>query len=237
MKAFHPLRLAVVVAVVVAGVVVGGCGDVRITGALGDRTVNATGTVAAWVDSTVYVDQGDGSFSRQDRSTDATVLHIELFQAVFDPSVDFGAIAAGERAALEDDIERGDHVAIVVARGEALRDGDSIASLPSDGLPPQVLPFVDSVTITLVAPREEDDGYPEEVARAGSIVDAVFEVDSTAPVLAGTVDVDVEADDDEDSALEGSLAVSFSTELLPERTAECNFRATGQGLDPCTLAP
>ncbi len=231
MKAIHIYALVVLV------VGVSGCSDIRITGALGDRTVNATGTVAAWVDSTVFVDQGDGSFTREDRSTDATVLHIELFQPVFDPSVDFGSIAAGERAALDDDIARGDHVAIVVARGEAVRDGDKIVSLPSDGLPPQVLPFVDSVIITLVAPRAEDDGYPTEVARAGSVVDAVFDVDTTAPVLAGKIDVDVSADDDEDSALEGTLSVSFQAELLSERTAECNFRSPGQGLDPCTLAP
>lgn len=236
MKALHR-SVAPIIAPLIVGVVVAGCGDVRITGALGDRTVNATGTIAAWIDSTVYVDQGDGSFSREDRKTDATVLHIELFQPVFDPSVDFGSIAAGERAALEDDIARGDHVAITIARGEALRDGDSIATLPRDGLPPQVLPFVDDVAITLVAPRDAEGGYPEEVARAGSVVEAVFDVDSTAPVLAGTIDVDVSADDDEDSALEGSLSVSFQTELLPERTAECNFASPGQGLDPCTLAP
>ena len=201
-----------VVVVVVA--LLAGCGDVHVTGTLGERVLRCTGTVAVWLDATSFQDQGDGSFERVERVTDATELHLEFFEPVFDPAVDFGALPAGERTALVDDISRGDQLSITVRRGEALRPGDDIASLPEQGLPPEVLPFVTSTLITL---RE----------RA---------VDETAPSLAGTITIEVEADDDEDAALEGKLAIEFNAELLPERIGECNFDRFGQGdVDACTL--
>lgn len=227
-----------IVVVVVAGIAGGGCADARITGSLGDRTVRATGTVAAWLDSTVFVDQGDGSATREDRSTDASALHIELFEPVFDPSVDFGELSGSERAALLDDIGRGDHVGVVVRRGEALRAGDEIGTLPKEGLPPEVLPFVDGIVIDLRERPADGSAYPDDVARAGSDVSAEFVVDETAPVLSGTLTLEVDADEDEDQALEGKLVIEFTTELLPERIAECNFDRFGQGaIDACTLAP
>ncbi len=229
-------QLVFVASVVV--VVGSGCADARITGTLGDRTVRATGTVAAWLDTTLFVDQGDGSATREDRSTDASTLHIELFEPAFDAAVDFGALSAGERTALVDEISRGDRISVVVRRGEALRAGDDIASLPSQGLPPEVLPFVDGIAIALREPAVDGASYPEEVARPGSEIEAEFAIDQTTPILSGTLSIDVAAADDEGEALEGTLVIEFATELLPERIAECNFDRFGQGaVDACTLAP
>ncbi len=223
-----------VVVVVVA--LLAGCGDVHVTGTLGERVLRCTGTVAVWLDATSFQDQGDGSFERVERVTDATELHLEFFEPVFDPAVDFGALPAGERTALVDDISRGDQLSITVRRGEALRPGDDIASLPEQGLPPEVLPFVTSTLITLRERAVDDANYPELIARPGTEVTTSFAVDETAPSLAGTITIEVEADDDEDAALEGKLAIEFNAELLPERIGECNFDRFGQGdVDACTL--
>ncbi|MDP2344692.1 MAG: hypothetical protein Q8O67_27330 [Deltaproteobacteria bacterium] len=231
------MKKAAVVVVVVVAAAVSGCGDVRITGLLGERLLRSTGTVAAWLDSTVYEDKGDGSLSRVDRITDATELHLEFFEPVFDPTVDFGALPPGERAALADNIARGDQLSIRIRRGEALRPGDDIESLPEQGLPPQVLPFISLTTIALRERPVDDASYPEEVLRPGSAVSTEFAVGETTPTLSGTLTIDVDADVGEDAALEGKVVVEFSAELLPERIAECNFDRLQGPIDACTLAP
>ena len=224
--------------VVVVAAVVAGCGDVCMTGAFGPRAMRATGTVAAWLDSTVFEDQGDGSVKRTPRDTDATVLHLEFFEPRFDPTVDFGALPAGERTALLDDISRGDQLSVRVQRGEALRPGDAIASLPDEGLPPEVLPFIGLTAVQMRDRVDGDAGYPDAVARLGSRVTSRLAVEQTTPTLVGTLTVTVKAADGEDAALEGEVVVDFDAELLAERVAECNFDRFGQGpIDVCTLAP
>ena len=230
------MKVVVVAVVVVA--LTAACGDVRITGTLGDRTLRATGTVAAWLDATSFEDQGDGSSKRVNRATDATELHLEFFEPVFDPSVDFGALPAGERTALIDEVSRGDQLSIRIRRGEALRPGDNIKSLPDVGLPPEVLPFIAGTGIALRERVVDDASYPDEIARPGTDITTRFAVDQTTPALSGTLTIEVDRADDEDGALRGELVIEFTAELLPERVAECNFDRFGQGpVDACTLAP
>lgn len=222
----------------VASVALLGCSDVRITGELDGRVLRATGTVAAWIDSTSFEDQDDGTAKRVNRPSDTTRLHLEFFEPVFDPTVDFGSLPAGERLALADEISRGDRLSVSILRGEAARAGDEIKSLPKEGLPPEVLPFVDFTRISLADKPSADATYPDEVARPGSDITTVFAVDETTPELVGTLSIEVAAEADEKKALEGEVLVEFGAELLPERIAECNFDRFGQGaIDACTLLP
>jgi hypothetical protein len=227
-------RSLVVVAAVVAALGAG-CGNgIRITGTLGDRPLEAAGTAAAWVDATEFVDGGDGSFALANRPTDATVLHLAFFEAVFDPAADVSQMTVGERAARADAIAAGDRLDVTVQRGEAVRPGDALATLNDGELPPQVLPFIVGIDVALVDNGGVD--YPDAIARAGSTRTATLDVSEVTPVFQGVLDIDVAAADGEAGAAEGNVVVEFAATLLPERLAECNFARDAQGaIDPCTL--
>ena len=232
------LHLVVGLGFVGLGLLSAGCGNISITGALGERVLRATGTVAAWVDASTVEPGADGSAQRIDRVTDSTELHLEFFESVFDSRAAVGAVSAAESSALVDDINGGDRLSIRVRRGESVRAGDQIASLPVQGLPPEVLPFVVSTRISLREPIAATAAYPDEIARPGSTVTTTFDVETTTPDLVGTLTIVVDAAEGEDEALTGEFVVEFSAELLPERIAECNFDRFGQGaIDPCTLGP
>jgi hypothetical protein len=217
-----------------------GCSEVSVTGAFGDRALRVSGTVAAWVDETEYIADTDGGAPvLSDRDTDAVLMHILFSEAVYDPRVDLRTLPAGEAEAIRADIDRGDRLLLDIRRGNVMRPGDPIALVPSDGsLPPEVLPFIEKVSISLGEPViDESTSYPERAARIGSKLDAALDVAETSPELVGVVTVKAEKDEDEgDGFLEGRVEISFGAELLPERLAECNFAAFAQGLvNACDL--
>ena len=101
------------------------------------------------------------------------------------------------------------------------------------------MPYLSSVVISFGDVVGEDSTrYPDRTERAGSNVDGKLTVDETSPAFSGTLRLTVKrAEDEDDGFLEGKLDVEFSGELVPERTAECNFaRYSGAGVvDACTL--
>ena len=101
------LHLVVGLGFVGLGLLSAGCGNISITGALGERVLRATGTVAAWVDASTFEPGADGSAQRIDRVTDSTELHLEFFESVFDSRAAVGAVSAAESSALVDDINGG----------------------------------------------------------------------------------------------------------------------------------
>lgn len=228
------------VAVVAVMSLCAGCSDVAVTGAFGDRALRVSGTVAAWVDETEYVaDTNGGAPVLTDRDTDAVLMHILFTEAVYDPRVDLRALPAGEADAIRADIDRGDRLLLDIRRGNVMRAGDPIALVPSDGsLPPEVLPFIEKVSISLGEPViDASTGYPDRAERVGSKLDAGLDVTETSPELVGIVTVKAEkATGEGDGFLEGRVEISFGAELLPERLAECNFAQFAQGLvNACDL--
>jgi hypothetical protein len=231
---------------VACGVVcsVGACAptaDVRITGTVGGRALRATGTVVAWVDRTLYVPDDDGALVLVDRAVGDTRLQLRFFESVFDPATSFDRLTSGERAALEDELARGDQLGVDVARGAALRDGDEIASVAGDGVP-EVLPYIASIDVAVRDAARGAASYPETLV--GAVVvddDATLSVNTVAPRLAGELRFHVaggnaSADSGDDDGDE--ISVAFATALLPERVAECNFDRSGAGaVDACSLAP
>jgi hypothetical protein len=215
----------------------GGCGDVSVTGNFDGRELRVSGTAFAWIDETEYVqDSGGGTPVLVDKRSDATILHLRFTEAVFDPRVDLRALPAGERQAILDDIARGDQLLIDVRRGGSLRPGDDVRLIDPGALPPEVLPFISSVKVILGEPLlSEATRYPDRVQRLGSQLTVDLDVTETSPLLVGRVDLEAERGPAEgDGFLEGTIEVSFSTELIPERLAECNFAPFDQGIvDPC----
>lgn len=217
-----------------------GCSEIAVTGAFGDRPLRVSGTVAAWVDETEYVeDTNGGAPVLRDRATDAVVMHLFFTEAVYDPRVDMRALPAGESDAIRADIDRGDRLLIDIRRGNVMRAGDPIELVKSDGsLPPEVLPFIEKVVISLGEPViDESTSYPERAQRVASALEAKLDVKETSPELIGIVTLTAEkAEDEGDGFLEGEVTVSFGAELLPERLAECNFAQFAAGLvDACDL--
>ena len=219
---------------VVLVVLMGGCSPVVVTGGFGERPLRVSGTAAAWVDATEYVlDTAGGTPVLSDRDTDAVVLHLFFTEAVFDPRTDLRSLPAGERDAVRADIERGDQLRVGVRRGDVIRPDDVIQLVPTDGsLPPEVLPFIQAVDITLGEPViSQSSAYPERASRLGTKLAVAFEVTETSPELIGEIIIDAKkADGEGDGFLEGRVTVGFGVELLPERLAECNFAEFDQGL-------
>jgi hypothetical protein len=227
-------------ALVAIALLCGGCSEVTVTGAFGERALRVSGTVAAWVDETEYVvDSEGGAPVLSDRDTDAVLMHILFTEAVYDPRVDLRALPAGEADAIRADIDRGDRLLLDIRRGNVMRPGDPVALVPSDGsLPPEVLPFIEKVTINLGEPViDETTSYPERAERVGSDLDAELQVAETSPELVGVLTVKAEkAEEEGEGFLEGRVEISFGAALLPERLAECNFAAFAQGLvNACDL--
>ena len=217
-----------------------GCSPIVVTGALGDRVLRVSGTAAAWMDATEYVEDSNGGAPvLRDRSTDAVVLHLVFTEAVFDARADLRSLPAGEREAVRADIARGDQLRLDIRRGDVIRPGDRIKSVPSDGsLPPEVLPFVQNVALELGEPViDASSAYPERAPRVGSRLTATFNVTETSPKLAGEITVVAnKAEGEGDGFLEGEVVVAFAVELLPERLAECNFAELDQGVaNACDL--
>lgn len=217
-----------------------GCSEVSVTGAFGDRVLRVSGTVAAWVDETEYVADTDGGAPLlRDRDTDAVLMHILFTEAVYDPRVDLRSLRAGEADAIRADIDRGDRLLLDIRRGNVMRPDDEVALVPSDGsLPPEVLPFIEKVTINLGEPViDESTSYPDRAERVGSKLDAALDPTETSPELVGVVTIKAEkAEGEGDGFLEGKVEIAFGTELLPERLAECNFASFAQGLvNACDL--
>jgi hypothetical protein len=214
-----------------AVVATAGCGDdgVRMRGTIAGQPVLAVGTVAAWVDRTGYIVDGEGAPVLADRPATASVLHLRFFEAVFDPAVSFEALSPAARAALQDRIARGDAVSVDVGRGVALRAGDRITAA-EDGAIPEVLPWVAGASVALRTEVDAGSDYPEELPVADvAATTATLKAHAVAPRLEGTIELTF--DDDE-------LVVDFAATLLPERTAECNFAREAAGIvDACTLAP
>lgn len=213
---------------------ISGCSPVVVTGAFGERALRVSGTAAAWVDATEYVvDSAGGTPVLRDRTTDDVMLHLFFTEAVFDPRTDLRSLPAGERDAVRADIERGDRMLVDVRRGDVVRPGDDIELVPTDGsLPPEVLPFIEKIAITLGEPViDESTGYPERAPRIATELTAALEVTETSPELVGEVIVSAaKAPGEGDGFLEGEVSVGFDVELLPERLAECNFAELDQGL-------
>lgn len=216
------------------------CSEVHVTGAFGDRPLRVSGTVAAWIDETEYVvDSAGGAPVLRDRATDAVLMHLFFTEAVFDPRVDFRALPAGERSSLLDDIERGDRLLVDVRRGNVVRAGDPIELVSTSGeLPPEILPFIDKVVVSLGQPViDEATTYPDRAEQVGGDVDAKLDVAETSPQLVGSLTVAAtKAQGQGDGFLEGEVTIDFGTELLPERLAECNFAEFAAGVvNACDL--
>jgi hypothetical protein len=231
------------IASIMCVVLVAGCGrGAVVTGTFGERQLRVGGTIAAWVDLTEYVfEEGTNTPVLVDRNTDDIVLHLLFTEAVFDPRQDLRALTAGERAALEADIARGDRLLVDVQRGNVLRNGDEIELIESNGtLPPEVLPFISRTLITLGEPvLDRGAKYPDTAPRIASGLDVSLRADETSPNLAGEITIDAEAVDnvDAEGVLEGRVTITFDTELIAERLAECNFQPNGAGVvDACTLS-
>jgi hypothetical protein len=237
-------RIAGVIAAV--AVVTGtGCGagdTVAFSGDVAGRPVRATGTVAAWVDATAFVVDEDGATVLQDRVDGDARLHLRFFELAFDPSTSFDRLSSAERATLVEELARGDVLAVDVVRGASLRDGDTIRAVGDRGVP-EVLPYIERVSLALRDAGRGAASYPASLPGAVVVDDtATFDVETVAPRLQGTLRFqvvgvaatgDVGDDDGEDD-----ITVAFSTTLLPERVAECNFDRDGAGVvDACTLAP
>jgi hypothetical protein len=215
----------------------GGCLDVTSTGSFGDRTVRATGTVIAWIDETVYAAR-DGALDLDDRPVDATLLHLWFTEHAFDPRVDRRTLPAAERADLEQALRDGDRIEVAVCRGSVVCAGDEPETVNGGNLPPEVLPYIDTLTVALAAPPlSASSRYPSRPAQLGSDVRATLTLDEVAPRLTGSLLIDVEqGDNDPDDALEGEVTMQFTTELIGERLAECNFRPADQGVvDACDV--
>lgn len=216
-----------------------GCSDVGVVGTFGDRELRVAGTAFAWIDATEYIeDPGDGTPVLVDKKNDAVILHLRFTEAVFDPRADLGALPAGERQGILDEIARGDRLSLEVRRGGSLRPGDDVRLVPDDGsLPPEVLPFISSVDVVLGEPViGESTRYPDQVSRIASTLTADLEVDETSPDIVGALDLSAARKESEgDGFLEGKVTVTFRIALLPERLAECNFARADQGVvDPCS---
>jgi hypothetical protein len=218
---------------------IAGCGDVTVTGTLGDRALNVGGTAFGWIDGTQFIADAQGSPVLQTRPTDQTHLRLFFSEAVFDPSVDFRTLPSSERAGILDDIARGDLLHVDIARGNVIRSGDqNIELVPPGALPPEVLPFIDLADIALgVDEVTASDRYPDRAPRAGSNRTVRLTVSQTSPELVAKLAVSVKnAPAEHDGFSEGDITVSFGISLLPERLAECNFDSGGEGVvDPCTL--
>jgi hypothetical protein len=210
--------------------------DVRIDGDVGGRPLRATGTVAAWVDRTAYAFDDVGGVTLQDRAVGETRLHLRFFEAVFDAAISFDRLPTAERDALDDELTRGDSIAIDVERGAALRDGDRIERPGIDGLP-EVLPYIAAIEVALRDAGRGTETYPDSLPAAVVVDDSVsFAVASVEPRIAGEITFRVAAVDD--AADDDDIVVAFSAALLPERVAECNFDRAGAGVvDACSLAP
>ena len=211
------------------------CVDSQITGSIGDRPLRATGTVAAWVDATSYELTEEGGIELEERQSDATLLQLLFFEAAFDPRVDHRTLEPGERAAAEQAQQEGDALVVSIRRGEAIRAGDTITTVETGALPPEVLPYVDGVELRLREPMRAS-GYPEALSQPASLRTVTLRVDETTPNLVGQLVIDIEkGPSDPDGVAEGRLTIHCSTELLPERIAECNFGGDQGVVDPCTL--
>jgi hypothetical protein len=216
------------------------CGNVTVQGTLGGRTLDVGGTAFGWIDATQYVvDNGGGAPVLEKRNADDVLLHLVFTQAQFDPSVDLRTLPTAERTDIENELARGDRLDVDVRRGNVIRPGDDISTVKNDGsLPPEVLPFVDSVDVQLGDEAiVQTDTYPDRAPRVGGDRTVKLHVDDTAPELVGKLTFTAaKAKGETDGFLEGTVTISFAIELLAERLAECNFDPAGAGVvDPCTL--
>ncbi len=205
--------------------------DVTIVGELQGRELRADGTLVAWVDRTVYVEDESGVRLVR-RPVGDTRLHLRFFERVFDPQLALDRLTAGERAALETDLAKGDRLDIVIERGAAVRIGD-VVEAASVGNEPEVLPYIGSLSVHLAEDLRAAQDYPASalVARVPR-GQGTLDVKTVSPLLSGMLSFDVETANEESE----TFTVGFRVELLPERVGECNFDSEGAGVvDPCTL--
>jgi hypothetical protein len=226
------------------GLTAGCAGSLASSGDIGGQPVYLDGTGWTWIDETQYVFE-DGGWSLQEYATDTSVtLHLRFSSAVFDPAVDMRGLSRAERDRIEEEIARGDYLELRIRRGDRLRAGDTLEYDSEEPSVPDASPFIGSSTFLLGDELLDNASeYPERVEALASRREARLELVSVEPRLAGVLDFEISAgEDDPDTVVEGTLQVRFDLQPLGERLAECNYDPTGVGgggaLSPCeTLVP
>ncbi len=218
-----------------------GCGPVRVTGGFDGQPFSVTGSAVAWVDKSQYRFEGGSQTAKlATRSVDDSVLFVQFYEAVFDPSVDLFSLPPADQTRIRDEMQRGDHLLWQVRRGAAVRDGDRLRAVATDQLPPEVFPYIDVVDVQFGARDVSGNAkYPQFAPRLAGNQKVNITLTQTSPDLVGQVALSAKRTATEsDGFVEGKVVVDFTIPLLAERVAECNFDRSRAGVvDACTLAP